>query len=252
MKIVACCKVVQEEADIVVLEGGALSFDKAGWKIGTYDLNAIEAGKQLVSGDDTLTGLCIGGEELNNSKLRKDLLSRGLTDLSVVVNNERKLNDSFEIASALKGAIENMDGYDLVICGTGSADIYAQQTGNILGSLLDVPVLNDISKVSIEGDKAIVERSAGSHIDVFEIALPAVISVTADINVPGIPAMRDIMKAGKKPVAEVAPEWDGIVASTEIVSEIAPPKKGRANVVVEGDDDEAIDALVAFLKKQMA
>ena len=253
MKIIACVKAVPEEQDIVVTKSQELSFDKAAWKISAYDLNAIETGKGIIAEvGGTMTGLSLGGAALNNTKLKKDILSRGLDDLTIVLEEERDLTDSFEIASGLKNAIEKMDSYDLVLCGVGSGDLYSQEVGNILGGLLDVPVLNDVSKVTPGDGVVVVERTIGSVVDVLEVALPAVISVTPDINIPSIPAMKDILKAGKKPVATESESWDGIEKGTEIVSELAPSQKERAKVVVEGDDDESIEKLIAFLKKEMA
>lgn len=252
MKIIACCKAVPEEQDIVVLSNQELSFDKAKWKIGEYDLNALEAGKQINAAvGGSMTALSVGGAALKASKLRKDILSRGPSDLTAVIDENKEITDSFEAAKALAAAIGQMDAYDLVICGTGSSDLYAQQVGNQLGALLDVAVVNAVSKIMPEEGKIIVERTLENEVEVLEIALPAVISLTSDINVPTIPGMKDIIAGGKKPVTEVAIDWSGIAKATEKVSDLAPVQKERKLEILEGDSDEVIDALAQFLKKQI-
>jgi electron transfer flavoprotein beta subunit len=47
MNIITCYKIVPEDQDIVILPDRSLSFARAEWKIGQYDLNAIEAGLQM-------------------------------------------------------------------------------------------------------------------------------------------------------------------------------------------------------------
>ena len=92
--------------------------------------------------------------------------------------------DSYAIAQVLKAGVLNIGDADLVICGEGSGDIYAQQVGPMLGALLGWPTVNAVNKVTAADGKVIVERGLENDVEVLEVALPAVISVTADINVP--------------------------------------------------------------------
>ena len=83
-----------------------------------------------------------------------------------------------------------------------------------------------------------------------EVTLPAVLSVSSEINVPSVPAMREIMRAGKKPVAVLdAPSELGGV-SLEMLEQLAPEQQERRQEVIEGDGDEAVEALAQFLKKE--
>ena len=256
MKIVACCKVVPNEEEIKVLPNreielpGAEAMEGTPWKISQYDLNALESGKQLAAATGgTLTALSIGTHTaLDAAKIRKDILSRGADDLSLVIN-DRRLEDSLENAKALAEALEGME-YDLVLCGVGSADLYLQETGIQLGALLGLPTVNNVSGIEPAGDGVLrVERVLEDEVEVLEVTLPAVLSVSSEINVPSIPAMRDIMRAGRKPMNELAPT-SGEAASVETVSELAPEKQERRCQVIEGDGEEAVDALVQFLRKE--
>ena len=84
MHIVSCFKVVPEEQDIVVTPDQKLSFDRADFKISQFDLNGIEAAVQLAGEGDVVTALSVGGKILENSKLKKDVLSRGPSELCLV------------------------------------------------------------------------------------------------------------------------------------------------------------------------
>lgn len=255
MRVIACCKSVPDEQDIIVLKDRQISFEKAQWTFGQYDLNAVESGKQIV--EETggqLTGLCVGGKILDNSKLRKDILSRGLDDLFVVTDDTLEQASTYQTAKVLEGAIKKIGEYDLVLCGAGSSDIYAQQVGNQLGELLDVPVVNAVNKITPQGDKVIVERALDNMIQVLEISLPAVLSVTSEINVPRIAGMRDILAANKKPITKSTLselEVQDIQPSSEVLSTLAPEQADRRLEILEGESEETIEAFVKLLKAEL-
>lgn len=244
MRIVACIKAAPDDADIVVGADRALDFSRAQWKVGSYDLNAIEAARQLAdAAGGEVIGLTVGGAELANTKLRKDALSRGLDSLVIVPGSPDA--DSFQTASALASALGEL-GYDLVILGAGSSDRYAQQVGNQLGALLGAPTLNGVNSVAVEGDHVRVERLLEDAEQVVDVALPAVVSVTSGINVPRIAGMKDILAAGKKPVTEASASMPA--ASTRLVSLLAPEQVDRRRTVVEGDPADTAAQLATFLK----
>ena len=95
-----------------------------------------------------------------------------------------------------------------------------------------------------------MERTLEDSVEVLEMPLPAVLSVSSEINTPSVPAMRDIMRAGKKPVNVLEVSLDEAKPAVETISELAPEQQERRQEIVEGDGEEAIDALVRFLKKE--
>lgn len=253
MKIVVCCKIVPDEQEIKVLPNKELSFEETPWKIGQYDLNALEAGKKL-SGETSgfLTALSIGKKAvLENTKIRKDILSRGADDLSLVMDDEHDFSDSLETAKCIADALKNSDGFDVVLCGTGSSDLYSQEVGIQVGAVLDIPTLNHVTGITPKGDMLEVERTLEDEVEVLEVSLPAVLSVTSDLNIPSVPAMKDIMKAGKKPVNVLEIPLTGITPSTEQLSRLAPEHQERQMQIVEGDGEDAVEALYQFLKKEV-
>lgn len=252
MKIVTCCKVVPNEEEIKVLPSRELSMDEASYKISQYDLNALECGKQLAAATGgTMTALSIGkNAALESSKIRKDILSRGVDDLSLVIDDTHEFSDSLETAKAIAEALKVISGYDLVLCGMGSNDLYSQEVGVQVGALLGLPTLNNVTGITASGDQRLtVERTLENEVEVLEVTLPAVLSVSSEINVPAVPSMREIMKAGKKPVNELSVAAD-ITPSTATTEQLAPQQQERRQEIVEGDNEEAVAALVSFLKKE--
>jgi electron transfer flavoprotein beta subunit len=254
MKIVACYKCVPQEEEIVVRNDHKLDLSKSEWKIGQYDLNAVEAGMKLIeeAGGEMLV-LTAADEIADNSKLRKGILSRGPQQMYGVKDDSMRTADSYAIALALKIGIEKIGGADLVLCGEGSGDIYSQQVGSVLGALLSWPTVNAVSKITQSSGKLLVERSLENGVEVLEVNLPAVISVTSDINIPRIPTMKEILGAGKKQSESWNLSEIGVIGvpGSETISILAPDQTDRQRLIFEGDGEESINALYDHLRKIM-
>lgn len=253
MNVITCYKIVPEEQDILVLPDHNLSFDRAEWKIGQYDLNAIEAGMQIVEVvGGKVSALSVGDKQLENSKLKKGVLSRGPQDLFLVVDDQFSTADSYDTARILQSAVAQMGDFDIILCGDGSSDLYAQQVGIQLGQLLNVSTVNAVSNITPAENKLIVERVLDNEVETLEISLPAVISVSTDINEPRIPGMKEILAAGKKPVTQWSLLDIGLHAlsrPTEIISTLAPEQADRGQVILEGESEEIVEKLLESIRK---
>ncbi|WP_410676414.1 electron transfer flavoprotein FixA [Citrobacter braakii] len=254
MKIITCYKCVPDEQDIAINNAdGSLDFSKADGKISQYDLNAIEAACQLKqqSGEAQVVAMSVGGKALTNAKGRKDVLSRGPDELIVVIDDQFEQALPQQTSSALAAAAQKA-GFDLLICGDGSSDLYAQQVGLLVGEALNVPAINGVSKIlSLTDSTLTVERELEDEVETLSIPLPAVIAVSTDINTPQIPSMKAILGAAKKPVQVWSPADIGL-NSAQAYSEqhvAAPKQRERQRVVIEGDGEEQIAAFVENLRK---
>lgn len=254
MKIITCYKCVPDEQDIAINNAdGSLDFSKADGKISQYDLNAIEAACQLKqqSGEALVVAMSVGGKALTNAKGRKDVLSRGPDELIVVIDDQFEQALPQQTANALAAAAQKA-GFDLLICGDGSSDLYAQQVGLLVGEALNIPAINGVSKIlSLTDSTLTVERELEDEVETLSIPLPAVIAVSTDINTPQIPSMKAILGAAKKPVQVWSPADIGL-NSAQAYSEqhvAAPKQRERQRVVIEGDGEEQIAAFVENLRK---
>lgn len=253
MKIIACYKIVPYEQSIGISSDGSLNFDKAELMIGQYDLNAIEAGAQLVEKcGGELTALTVGTQEVENSKMRKGVLSRGPANCVTVCDPSLKDADSSTTSAALAQAIKSRE-FDLVICGEGSSDLYSQQVGVQLGERLGLPCINGVTGIEAGEGSITVERSADGETETLCIKLPAVIAVASGINVTRVPSMKDILAAGKKPVTALT---GGDVALpgerySETLSVLAPQHAARPCKIFTGDSDETLAAFAAAVNAEL-
>lgn len=251
MKVIACYKWVLDEADLKVdAKSRALLTDRAKSKISEYDRNAIECGVQLteqVGGE--VVALTAGTANAKNSL--KDALSRGPAQAVWVKDELMSQADSSATSKILAGAVRKIGEFDLIVCGEGSSDEYAQQVGIRMGQLLDVPVVTFVNKVEVKDGILRAERKLEEGIEVVEVKLPALITVLPDINTPRIPSLKQILSAAKKPVQELSLADCGLSAIDSKVrrQSVLGAVMERKQIRVQGDVAEMVQQMVDVLKK---
>lgn len=249
MNIVVAVKVVPDDQDIQVTAGGALDTSRAPQAISAYDLNAIEAAAQLAeaAGDSTVSVVTVGGAAIDDSKLKKNILARGADHLYMVADDAAADLDAHATAAALAAQIKAIGDFDVVICGDGSADNYAQQVDVQLGCALGAPSVNGVVKIELAAGALRAERKLEDVVEVVEVPLPCVLAVAPDVALPRIPGMKDILKAGKKPM-DVSAAGEIAAASVKAVEVKAPEAVERKLDVRDAADEGAIEAFAAALK----
>ena len=201
--IITCFKWVVDEAYIRRGASGDLDFSSVDYKISDYDRNAIEAAvrlKEAVGGQ--AIAATVGVPEA--TKGVKDALSRGTDQAYFIADASFGNLDSSQTAFLLAEVIRaRIQQYDLIICGEGSGDFYAQQVGPRLAENLGIPCISFIQKLSIDGGQLMAERRVEEGIEVMAAPLPALVTVLPDINIPRIPGVKDTLMASRKPVATI-------------------------------------------------
>ncbi|MEG2369397.1 MAG: electron transfer flavoprotein [Raoultibacter sp.] len=248
MNIVVSFKVVPDDQDIQIGSDRSLDTSKAPQTISTYDLNAIEAAVQLAQETGgSLKGLSVGTAAINDSKLKKNALARGIEELHFVADDAYCELDAYATAKVLACALKEMPDVSLVMCGDGSSDNYAQQTDVQLAEALGFPLVTAVSKITPEGNALLCERTLEEEIQVVRVNLPAVVSVVPDIAAPRIPGMKDILAAGKKPMhieSAVCPADNTLIS----LSCAAPEQADRKQDIRDFSADGALESFAAALK----
>ena len=249
MNIVAAFKVVPDDQDIQVSADGTPDYSKAKNTVSAYDLNAIEAAAQLAAANEgsNVVAVTVGGADIDDSKLKKNVLARGVDELYMTADDACKGLDARATAVALAELVSKVGDFDVVLCGDGSADNYAQQVDVQLADALGLPVVTAVSAVSVEGAVATCDRMLETQLQTVQVDLPAVISVVPDIALPRIPGMKDILAAGKKPMG-VAGADGAYESALEVLSCKAPEQAERKLEVMDASEDGAIEKFAAALK----
>jgi len=114
----------------------------------------------------------------------------------------------------------------------------------MLAERLGLPQVTYASELSVDGSSVTIRRDGDASTQVITSSLPALVSVTDQINEPRYPSFKGIMAAKKKPVATwtladlgVDPAQVGLGAAWTAVEDVTarPPRQAGEVVKDEGD-----------------
>ncbi|MFS2050560.1 MAG: electron transfer flavoprotein subunit beta/FixA family protein [Variovorax sp.] len=147
-------------------------------------------------------------------------------DRGILVETSEELQP-LAVAKLLKALVDK-EQPQLIILGKQAIDDDANQTGQMLAALADLPQATFASKVEVAGDKANVTREVDGGLETVSLTLPAVITTDLRLNEPRYVTLPNIMKAKKKQLDTFKPEDLGVDVKPRLktlkVSE--PPKRG--------------------------
>ncbi len=219
------------------------------WKVSDFDKNAIEAAVKLKEkGQATkVTAYTFNGGP-NALNLIKEPLAMGCDEAVVITGPD---TDGIGIAKVLAEVVKK-DGADLVFAGEVSIDRVAGEVGPRVAALLGMPSLANTQEVhGIEGGALKATRD-GDPGETVLVPLPCAATFNDEANKPRLPALMQILSAGKKPIRQVKTADLGIADAAlgrrMSMTGNKAPKQDRKNVVFSGAD--AVEQLVAALKKE--
>ncbi|WP_180684016.1 electron transfer flavoprotein subunit beta/FixA family protein [Tepidicella baoligensis] len=121
----------------------------------------------------------------------------------------------------------------LVILGKQAIDDDANQTGQMLAALTDLPQATFASKIEVADGKALVTREIDGGLETLSVSLPAVVTTDLRLNEPRYVTLPNIMKAKKKPLETVKPEDLGVDVTPRLKTlKVAEPPGRKAGIKV--------------------
>ncbi|HEX3011243.1 MAG TPA: electron transfer flavoprotein subunit beta/FixA family protein, partial [Syntrophomonadaceae bacterium] len=179
--IIACFKWVIDEAYIKFGSSGEIDFDWVDYKLSDYDKNAIEEAVRMTEQyGGNVVAVTVGMPD--DTKGIKDALARGPGKAVFINDPAFKDLEPSQTSAILAEVITNKLNYDLIICGEGSSDLYAQQVGPRLAERLGIPCISYVTKASLENNFIRAERKMEDGVEVVSAPLPAFITVCPQIN----------------------------------------------------------------------
>jgi electron transfer flavoprotein beta subunit len=147
-------------------------------------------------------------------------------DRAILVQTDEAL-EPLAVAKLLK-AIMDKEQPGLVILGKQAIDDDANQTGQMLAALGDMPQATFASKVEISGGKVQVTREIDGGQETIEVTMPAVVTADLRLNEARYVTLPNIMKAKKKLLETVKAEELGVDVKPRLATlkVTEPPKRG--------------------------
>jgi electron transfer flavoprotein beta subunit len=223
------------------------------------DEYAVEEALKIVeAGEGEVTVLTVGPDQAADAI--KKALQMG-ADKGVHVN-DAAIHGSDAVATSLvlAEAIRKLGDVDLVITGMASTDGTMGVVPTMLAERLGLPAVTYASELTVDGGSAggavTIRRDGDASTQTITASLPALVSVTDQINEPRYPSFKGIMAAKKKPVETWALADLGVDAGqvgldaawTKVSSFDARPPRTQGEIVT--DEGDGGSKLAAFLSER--
>jgi electron transfer flavoprotein beta subunit len=165
--------------------------------------------------------------------------------------------DAFATAFTLAKGIEKAGLPDVVLCGTASSDGATEWVGPELATFLNFPVVTMVREVTeTQGQTWVVKADFENGYRKVQVKLPAVFTVTRDVNTPRTLSFSGIIKSRKKeitiwglPDLSLSEDEVGLKGSPTIVSDLTPLEGGRVCEILTGTPEEKADLLIRKLSE---
>jgi electron transfer flavoprotein beta subunit len=239
-RIIVCLKqavdVTQLKVDVATRQ---LITTGAPKKISDFDKNALEEAIRIREklADVEVVTLTMSSEDPKT--VLREALAMGADKAYVVNNAEVENTDTSGTAYVLAEAARKIGQFDLILCGETSLDSFSGLVGSRIAELLKLPQITSVRKLSIEGDNVTAERALEDESETVKTKMPALLTVTREINQPRIPSLMMIMKASKKEIvtwtlADLQIQREKLAPKIEVIEALAP-KMERKKVKITGE-----------------
>ena len=187
----------------------------------------------------------------------RETISLGADEAILLSDRALAGSDTWATSYILSRAMAKIADYDVIICGRQTLDGDTGQVGPGLSEMLGIPFVAYVSKVEELRDGYIrVQRMVEEGYETIEMALPAVITVVKEINVPRLPSLRGSMKAKAAQIPvwsaeDIGVEGDkaGIAGSPTRVVKIFFPQRTHKSEMLQGSTEEQLEQLVERLRE---
>jgi electron transfer flavoprotein beta subunit len=251
MQIYVCVKHVPDTAArITILEDNRID-DRVTFIMNPYDENAIEEAARIKNefGDAEIIAVTLGSPAAEATL--RSALAMG-ADRGILVKTDDH-PDSLVTAAALKAAIESDGEPRIVFTGKESIDSEGFQTMYRLAAGLNIPAASNVTCLSLEPDKVVVEcDKEGGARDVIEMKLPCVIGAGKSLNNPTYPTLPAIMKARQKEIKQIdLAELDFEKPASRVeIHELKPAVDKRQPMELTGTPEEMAGEIVRILREE--
>ncbi|WP_010141990.1 electron transfer flavoprotein subunit beta/FixA family protein [Oceanicola sp. S124] len=230
----------------VKADGSGVDLANVKMSMNPFDEIAVEEAIRLKEAGKASEVIVVSIGVRQSQETLRTALAMG-ADRAVLVTAAEDVHTDIEPLAVAKilAAIVKEEEPGLVICGKQAIDNDLNATGQMLAALTGFAQATNANSLEVEEGSATVAREVDGGLQTIKVTLPAIITTDLRLNEPRYASLPNIMKAKKKPLAEMTPEDFGVEVSPrlEVVSTTEPPERA-AGVLVS-----SVDELVAKLNE---
>ncbi len=198
MKFVVCVKLTPDTEQLADVRpqdvGGDLGVTMV---LNPWDEFAVEEALQLQERfDGEAAVITLGSEEATEALKRA--VAMGVEEAVLLSDEAFEGSDAWGVAHILAQAIRKLDDVTLVLTGKQSVDGNSGMVGPGVAAILGVPFVAGVAKIlDVTEEAATVLRALDEGMQTVRVKLPAVLSVSKEINEPRYPNFMGIRKASR-------------------------------------------------------
>jgi electron transfer flavoprotein beta subunit len=250
MDVLVCVKRVPGASGRVSLSEDGRSVDArhVGWTVSPHEESAVECAVQAVEAQGgSATVLSVGPEE--SLEQMRDALAMGV-GAAVLVEADADTWGPSDIAAAIaQVAIARRDAgqpYDLLLFGNEAGDTADFQVGIRVAYKLGLPVVAGVKTFDVKDGRLVVRRDGTDGVEVFDIPMPAVLTIKEGGVVPRYPSVPGRIRAKKAPVERVEPTVQPLGNGRLLLT--LPPEETKT-VEILGRGADAAPAVVDLFER---
>ncbi|HEY8871072.1 MAG TPA: electron transfer flavoprotein subunit beta/FixA family protein [Candidatus Limnocylindrales bacterium] len=239
MNVLVCVKRVPATGGRVALTANATDIDTRflGFTVSPHEECAAEEAVRIVEADGGSSTVLTLGPAAAEDQLR-EALAIGV-DRAVLIETDGTEWDPVATADAIVQAIaaERDAGieYDLLLFGNEAADSGDYQVGIRVANALGLPCVGGVKALEINDGMATARREAGGGWEVYEVPLPAVVTVREGINLPRYPSVPGRLRARKKEIVHLTAERRP-VGPEKVKLRLPAEQEGHVEILGRGAD----------------
>jgi electron transfer flavoprotein beta subunit len=255
MNILVCVKRVPLTGGKIVLtdDARAISTRHLGFTISPHEECGCEEAVRLIEQHGGASTVLTLGPPEAEEQLR-DMMAIGIDRAVHLLTAAGEEWDPQATASAIVAAIRagaagdgGAESFDLILFGNESADAGNYQVAIRVAHALGLPVVTGIKAIAVHEDGSLrCEQEVPGGRDVYELAMPAVVTVKEGINLPRYPSVPGRLRAKRKPLETDTPARPE--PRLEMLRLTLPPGAGKQAEVL-GDGAGAAGAVVGVLQE---
>jgi electron transfer flavoprotein beta subunit len=249
VNILVCVKRVPAVAGKITLTADAQEIDTRhlAFTMSPHEECAVEEAVRLVTAHGGSSTVLTLGSVAAEEQLR-DAMALGI-ERAVLLETDGREWDPGATAGAIVDAVraqpEGSPPFDLLFFGNEAADTGDYQVGIRVAHALGLPCVTGVKGIEVRDGAVTARREAAGGWELFEVRLPAVLTVKEGLNLPRYPSLPGRLKAKKKPIERLHPA-PRESALTKV--RLRAPRERGSQVEILGRGPEAAPAAVTVLR----
>lgn len=256
MNIVVCVKHVPDaQGERGFSDDNTTDRENVDGLLSELDEYAVEAALKITEAEGgEVTALTVGPADAVDAV--KKALQMGADKAVHVSDDAIAGSDALATSLILAEAIKKVGQPDIVLFGLASTDGGMSVVPAMVAQRLGLPQVTQVSTLEVADGNVTGRRDSDVASETLVASIPAVVSVTDQINEPRYPSFKGIMAAKKKPVEEMSLGDLGVDAgqvgldnaSTKVLDTTKRPPREQGEVIT--DEGDGGKKLVEFLAGQ--